>query len=105
LCFYFYHSSSGRRRRQYADGGHILNSVRMMIRGRGPKRDPKVLLAILNIDGDSIEGAVLRLDLITNIGIEHLQAGVRTAILAGELCEKRDPLMFFQLDLFPGLPR
>src|ERR1700692_1456879 len=79
-----------------------MNSVRMMIRWPGPKCDPKVFLAILNIDGDSIEGAVFRLDLIANIGIEHFQAGVRTAILAGELPEKRDPLILSQLDHFPG---
>jgi hypothetical protein len=53
---------------------------------------PNDVFTIFDVGCDSIEGPILRFDLIPNVRAEYVQLAVRAPILAAKLSQECDPL-------------
>ena len=66
------------------------SAMREVLVRRRPKGHPNGIFSILLIRGDAIEWPVIGLHLIAHIWAKNFQPGMRAAVLASELGQKRD---------------
>jgi hypothetical protein len=94
-CIYSQYDSRITAGGQHVDCGYAVDTVREMIRRRGPERYPDGVLTVLCVGRDAVEWPVLGLYLITLIGGQHLKTGMGAAVFTGKLSEKRNPSIRF----------